>query len=239
MIKLYKGDCLTNLNKIADNSIDMVLSDLPYGTTKCKWDSVIDLVQMWDHLTKVIKPGGVIALTAQAPFDKVLACSNLKMFRYEWIYEKANATGFLNAKKMPLKAHENVLIFYDKLPCYNAQKTTGHIKRASVRKAVSSECYGDANKQTSYNSTERYPRSVIKFSSDKQKLSLHPTQKPVELGKYLTKTYTNIGETVLDITMGVGSFGVAAVELDRNFIGMELEENYFSTAFRRLVTGDK
>lgn len=246
-INLIKGDCLEVMKGIPSGTIDMVLADPPYGTTQCKWDSLIDLDLMWKELKRIIKPRGVIVLTAQTPFDKILGASNISMLKYEWIWEKGNATGFLNAKKMPLKAHENALVFsndpeehwnmmvfYKKLPTYNPQMTHGHSRKTTKRKTVNSECYGKALNLTEYDSTSRYPRSVQFFSSDKQKENLHPTQKPVALGEFLIKTYTNEGDIVLDFCMGSGSFGVAAINLNRDFIGIEKDEVHFETAKERV-----
>ena len=234
MINLIHGDCLEEMRKIESGTIDLVLADPPYGTTKCQWDSVIDLGFMWLELKRIIKPRGVIILTAQTPFDKILGASNISMLKYEWIWEKGNATGFLNAKKMPLKAHENVLVFYDKLPTYNPQFTHGHERKVSKRKTVNSECYGKSYNLTEYDSTSRYPRSVQKISSDKQKGNYHPTQKPVELMEFLIKTYSNEGFTVLDFCMGSGTTGVACKNLNRNFIGIEKDIEYFNTAVKRI-----
>lgn len=215
MINLMHGDCLELMEVIPDESIDLVLADIPYGTTKCKWDSVLDLNLMWQHLKRIIKSNGAILLFAQLPFDKVLASSNIGMLKYEWIWEKTSATGHLNAKKMPMKAHENILVFYKKLPSYYPVKTTGHVRKSSTadRGKLKSEIYGFENGITVYDSTERYPRSVLKFSSDKQNSNLHPTQKPVALLEYLIKTYTQENEIVLDFTMGSGSTGVAAKKI--------------------------
>jgi len=233
-IKLMLGDCLERMKEIPDCSIDMIFTDPPYGTTMCKWDSLIDLDLMWPQLKRIIKPNGVIVLMAQTPFDKVLGASNLSMLRYEWIYEKPAASGFFNAKKMPLKAHENVLVFYSKLPTYNPQITYGHERVKTKRVGIKSECYGKTFEKTNYDSTSRYPRSVQKFSSDKQKCNLHPTQKPVALMEYLIKTYTNEGDSVLDFTMGSGTTGVAAKNLNRDFIGIEMDEGYFNLAKERI-----
>ena len=231
-----QGDCLERMKEIESGSIDMILADPPYGTTACKWDSVIDLPLMWDELKRIIKPNGAIVLTAQTPFDKVLGASNLPMLKYEWIYEKTAATGHLNAKKMPMKAHENILVFYKKLPTYNPQKTSGHTPVNSYTKQhdADGDCYGKTISVSGGGNTDRYPRSVQIFSSDKQKIKLHPTQKPVALMEYMIKTYTNEGETVLDFTMGSGSTGVAAKNLNRSFIGIELDEKYFQIAQDRI-----
>lgn len=234
-IQLLRGDCIELMKTLPDNSIDMVLTDPPYGTTACKWDSIIDLPDMWLGINRVLKPSGAAVLFAQTPFDKVLGVSNIKNLRYEIIWEKTSATGHLNAKRMPMKAHENILVFYKKLPTYNPQKTTGHAKKESKTGVVHlSECYGEEKRKPFYSSTDRYPRSVQLFPTDKQTLSLHPTQKPVALMEYLIKTYTNEGETVLDFTMGSGTTGVAAKNLNRSFIGIELDQSYFKTAFNRI-----
>lgn len=177
-IDLKKGDCLKLMNDIPDKSIDMILCDLPYGTTQNKWDSIIPLDKLWEQYCRVIKDNGAIVLFAQTPFDKVLGCSNLKMLKYEWIWEKTSATGHLNAKKMPMKAHENILVFYKKLPTYNPQKTTGHTPVHSYTKHQDDGSnYGKTLIGISGGgSTERYPRSVQVFKTDKQKEALHPTQ---------------------------------------------------------------
>lgn len=239
--KLIKGDCIKNMKELQPKSIDLILCDLPYGTTRNKWDSIIPLDELWEQYNRIIKDNGVIVLTAQTPFDKVLGASNLKMLRYEWIWEKTSATGHLNAKKMPMKAHENILIFYKKLPTYNPQKTFGHERKVSkaVHKINSKDStnYGDSV-NTTYDSTERYPRDVVKFKTDKQKSALHPTQKPVALMEYLIKTYTNEGDLVLDSCMGSGTTGVACVNTNRNFIGIELEDKYFEIAKQRIEEAD-
>ncbi len=234
MLNLIKGDCLEVMKGIPSGTIDLVLADPPYGTTQCKWDSVIDLDLMWAELKRIIKPRGVVILTAAQPFTSVLTCSNLKMFKYDLVWEKPNATGFLNAKKMPLRAHESVLVFYNKLPTFNPQMTHGHRRSRSKRKTVNSECYGKGLQLTEYDSTSRYPRSVQKLSSDKQKASYHPTQKPVELMEWLIKSYTNQGDVVLDFTMGSGTTGVASVNLQRSFVGIELNDKYFEVAKERI-----
>lgn len=242
--QLYQGDCLEIMKDIPDKSIDMILCDLPYGTTKCKWDTPIDLSKMWIEYNRIIKENTPILLFAQTPFDKVLGCSNLKMLRYEWIWEKTQATGHLNANKMPMKAHENILVFYKKLPVYNPQKTTGHEPIHSYTKYISTqnntELYGYMGKEISGGGeTDRYPRSIITFSSDKQTSHLHPTQKPVALLEYFIKTYTNKNMTVLDNCMGSGSTGIACLRTNRNFIGIEKEEKYFNIAKERLEKVDK
>ncbi len=230
--RTYFGDCLEVMKLIDDNSIDMVLCDLPYGTTRCRWDSVIDLPKLWSEYRRIIKANGAIVLTAQTPFDKVLGASNLEMLKYEWIWEKTQATGHLNAKKMPLKAHENILVFYKDLPTYNPQKTNGHKPINSYTKYVktqnNTELYGEMKQEISGGGeTDRYPRSVLLYSSDKQKSCLHPTQKPLALMEYLIATYSNEGETILDNCAGSGTTGLAAKNLNRNYIMIENDEvNY-------------
>ena len=235
---LICGDCLAEMAKLPDKSIDMVLCDLPYGTTaRNKWDNVIPLDLLWEQYGRIVKDDGVIALWSQMPFTAILAASNMKLFRYEWIVEKTNATGFLNANRMPMKVHENVLIFYKKLPVYHPQMTHGHERKISTaahkRNSKKSMDYGEHG-LTTYDSTDRYPRDVLTFSWDKQKSRLHPTQKPVAACEYFIATYTDKGDTVLDNCMGSGTTGVACRNLGRNFIGIELEKEYFDIAEKRL-----
>lgn len=241
--KIYLGDCLEVMPKLQAKSIDMIFCDLPYGTTRCKWDSVIDLPKLWEEYERVIKDNGVILLFAQTPFDKVLGASNLKLLKYEWIWEKTSATGHLNAKKMPMKAHENLLVFYKNPPTYNPQKTSGHKRKVSKAEhkinCKESEVYNKGQKLTTYDSTERYPRSVQVFSSDKQKSKLHPTQKPVALLEYLIRTYTNEGDLVLDNCAGSGSVGVACQNTNRNFILIEKDDNYFNIINERIKNNNK
>lgn len=232
---LMLGDCLERMKEIESGTVDMILCDLPYGTTCCSWDAVIPFEKLWPEYERVIKENGAIVLFGAQPFTAVLACSNLKLFRYEWIWEKSSATGFMNAKKQPLRAHENVLVFYKSQPTYNPQKTYGHERKTAKRKDIGSEHYGKQLKIQAYDSTERYPRSVQLFSSDKQKQAFHPTQKPVALCELLIRTYTNEGETVLDNTMGSGTTGVACVNTGRHFIGIEQEEKYFLVAQERIA----
>lgn len=234
--KLINGDCLELMEGIPDKSIDMILCDLPYGTTRNKWDSVIDLESLWGGYRRIIKDNGAIVLFAQTPFDKVLGNSNLKMLKYEWIWEKHMATGHLNAKKMPMKAHENILVFYKKLPIYNPQFTEG--KPYTITYSTHSSNYGKQKDNiTNINNGYRYPRDIVKFKHDKEKL--HPTQKPVELLEYLIKTYTNENMLVLDNCMGSGSTGIACLNTNRRFIGIELDENYFQIAQDRIENHEK
>ena len=230
--KIYNEDCLEGMKRIDDKSIDMILCDLPYGMTYNKWDTVIPLDKLWEQYERIIKDNGAIVLTAQTPFDKVLGTSNLKMLRYEWIWEKENATGFLNAKKQPLRKHENILVFYKRLPLYNPQMGKGKSYTAVRKEKPSLNYYNNQKMTKTVSDGERYPVSIIKFNRDKEKL--HPTQKPVALLEYLIKTYSNEGEIVLDNCMGSGSTGVACVNTNRKFIGIELDENYFNIAKERI-----
>ena len=233
--ELIHADCMDAMQHIASGSVDMVCADVPYGTTKCSWDSVLDLGLMWSHLNRITKPSAAIVLFSAQPYTSVLVSSNIRHWRTEWIWEKGNATGFLNAKKQPLRAHENILVFYRVMPTYNPQFTDGHPRKTSRRKAVNSEVYGDAVTLTEYDSTRRYPRDVQFFSSDKQKSRYHPTQKPVGLVRYLVETYSNPGDVVLDFTMGSGTTGVACREVGRRFIGIEKELKYVEVARQRIL----
>ena len=231
--EIYKGDCLELMKDIPDNSVDMILCDLPYATTKNQWDTLIPFEPLWKQYERVIKQSGAIVLFAQTPFDKFLGSSNPKLLRYEWIWEKPQGTGFLNAKKMPLKNHENILVFYKKLPIYHPQMEGDEIrkvKRNPTHKKTSN--YGAFEYEEVSLYKGRYPKSVLKFKHDKQKF--HPTQKPVELLEYLIKTYTNEREIVLDNCMGSGSTGVACINTNRKFIGIELDDKYFEISKSRL-----
>ena len=229
--KIYNEDCLEGMKRIPDKSIDMILADLPYGTTRNKWDSIIPLEPLWEQYHRVIKDNGAIVLTAQTPFDKVLGVSNLKYLKYEWIWQKTEATGFLNAKKMPLKDHENILVFYKKPPTYNPQMRTG-FKPYETKQGHLGSNYGSGVESVAKSNGERYPLTTMKFQRDSSKL--HPTQKPVALFEYLIKTYTDEGETILDNVMGSGTTAIAAINTKRNFIGFELDENYFNIANERI-----
>jgi len=238
--EIYKGDCLELMPKFVESkSVDMIFCDLPYGTTQNKWDSVIPLDKLWSEYNRVIKDNGAIVLFAQTPFDKVLGASNLKMLKYEWVWQKTQATGHLNAKKMPMKAHENILVFYKKLPTYNPQKTTGHkpMNSGVRRSSLKNENYNEINKVDLPfgGDTDRYPRTVLEFKSDKQKSYLHPTQKPLSLIEYMIKTYTNEGDLILDNTCGSGTTGLGAKNLGRNFIMIEQDPEYYETACKRVL----
>ena len=238
--KIYNEDCLEGMKKIDDKSIDFIFTDLPFSTTQNSWDVLIPFEPLWEQYERIIKDNGCIALWAQSPFDKRLACSNEKLYRYEWIIEKTKATGHLNAKKMPMKAHENILIFYKKLPTYNPQKTTGHTPIHSYTKYVetqnNTEIYGRMNKELSGGGeTDRYPRSVITFASDKQKSCLHPTQKPLALCEYMIKTYTNPEDLVLDSCAGSCTTAVAALNTNRNYICFEKDKDIFEVGSKRIA----
>lgn len=225
------GDCLKVLEEIPSQSIDMVLCDLPYGvTSRNKWDCIIPFEPLWKQYKRIIKENGVIALTAIQPFTSITVLSNLSWFKYEWIWRKQQGTGFLNAKKQPLRNHESVLIFYKQQPTYNPQFTEG--KPYTCKSGKASSNYNEQISVVTENEGKRYPLTVLDFAYDKKKL--HPTQKPVALFEYMIKTYTNIGETVLDNCMGSGTTGVACKNLNRNFIGIELDENYFNIAKERI-----
>lgn len=218
----------------------MIFCDLPYGTTKCKWDSVIDLPKLWIEYERVIKDNGAILLFAQTPFDKVLGASNLKLLKYEWIWEKTKATGHLNAKKMPMKAHENILVFYKNLPTYNAQKTIGHKPVNNYTKSIKNgtadgDVYGKTSVVSGGGNTDRYPRSVQVFASDTQKSKLHDTQKPLSLVEYIIKTYTNKGDLILDNACGSGTIGLGAKNLNRNYIMMENTLKHYRIARNRVI----
>jgi site-specific DNA-methyltransferase (adenine-specific) len=232
---LHLGDCLDVMRTMPAASVDAVIADPPYGTTRNAWDSVIDLEQMWEQLRRIVKPGGAIVFTASQPFTSALVMSNPRWFRHDWVWEKGNASGFLNAKRAPLRAHESVLVFCAGSPTYNPQMTHGHARKTTKRKTVGSECYGEGKQLTVYDSTSRYPRSVQFFSSDKQRSKLHPTQKPLALMEYLVLTYTNPGQVVLDFTMGSGTTGAACARTGRQFIGMEDDPAHFATAEARIA----
>jgi site-specific DNA-methyltransferase (adenine-specific) len=243
--RAYQMDCLEGMKLIPDCSIDMILCDLPYGTTQNKWDSLINLDLLWIQYKRIIKENGAIVLTAQSPFDKVLGVSNLKMLKYEWIWKKDKGTGFLNAKKMPLKAHENILIFYKKLPTYNPQFWESKPMNSVYKSAISNGGnYGEyhpmdrtALSKEELNTTKRYPVSVLNFSSVNNyshEKTIHPTQKPVSLFEYLINTYTNENEVVLDNCMGSGTTAVAATLNNRKWIGFETESEYIEIINKRL-----
>ena len=233
-MKLYKGECLEVMKSIPDASIDAIITDPPYGTTACKWDSVIPFDLMWEQLNRIIKPNGAIVLFGSEPFSSALRMSNIKNYSYDWVWEKSKITGVLNAKKMPVRKLENITIFTDtnkkSTLTYNPQGL--EIKGTLTKQGGNSECYGERNKKEYIQEFTNYPRNLIKINSEGK--TIHPTQKPVALMEYLIKTYTNENETVLDFTMGSGSTGVACVNTKRNFIGIEMDSNYFEIAEQRI-----
>ena len=244
MMDLIKGDCLEVMKTIPSGSIDAIITDPPYGTTACKWDSVIDFDLMWEQLNRIIKPNGAIVLFGSEPFSSLLRCGNLKGFKYDWIWQKTRFTGNLNAKRMPLKAHEIVSVFNCK-GYYFPQKTQAPEHLIDKRKTINNskvKAGGGFNGSKEYinirtkDNGTRYPTTIQKFKNPNNK-SLHPTQKPIELMEYLIKTYTNENETVLDFTMGSGSTGVACKNTNRNFIGIEMDDNYFDIATERINNG--
>ena len=236
MIQLYNGDCLELMNNIPDGSVDLVLTDPPYGTTACKWDVVIPFEPMWKQLNRIIKPNGAICLFGSEPFSSALRMSNIKNFKYDWIWEKTVASNFAMCKKQPFKKHEIISIFYAKQPTYNPQMEEGKPytdKRENGKRNASVGVENGVKRIRIENNGTRYPSSVQKFSNGNNG-NVHPTQKPVDLLEYIIKTYTNEGETVLDFTCGSGSCGVACVNTNRNFIGIELDKGYFDIAERRI-----
>ena len=232
MIQLLQGDCLEIMPTLAPASVDLVLCDLPYGTTQNKWDSVLPFAVLWREYSRVSRIG-LVVLTAQQPFTAALVNSS-RTFRYEWVWEKNVATGFLNAKKMPLKIHENVLVFYDELPTYNPQFEPGkpYKQRRAGRRVDTGENYKKIRARTdTVNGGQRYPQTIIKCARE---TGQHPTQKPVALMEYLIRTYTNPGDVVLDNCMGSGTTGVACVNTGRSFIGIEKDPAYFAIASGRI-----
>lgn len=224
--RLYEGDCLEYMKKIPSGSIDMILCDLPYGTTQNNWDSPISLHELWNEYNRIIKQNGAIVLTSQGIFTAKLILSQLNLFKYKWIWEKSKPTNFLNAKKQPLRKHEEICVFYKKQPTYNPQMTQGVPYDKGVRKNQLSGSYGDFQPVRVSSNGDRYPTDIIYVkTAESEGEVLHPTQKPVELGRYLVRTYSKQGDTVLDNTFGSGSFLVAALLEGRNFIGIEKNED--------------
>lgn len=233
-VTLLNIDCMEYMAGLPDNSIDMILCDLPYGTTQCKWDIIIPFDQLWAHYKRIIKDNGAIVLFGAEPFSSLLRTSNLSWFKYDWIWDKIKGTGFLNAKKQPMRNHEIISVFYKTQCTFNPQKTYGHNNKKSYRrKHLQTDVYGLMNKNYNYESTERYPTSIQVFSTDTQNSSLHPTQKPVALCEYLIKTYTNSNELVLDNCMGSGTTAIASANTGRSFIGCELDPDYYAAACKR------
>lgn len=229
---LIFGDCLDAMAELPDDSVDMVLTDPPYGTTKCKWDSIIPLEPMWDQLKRVTKPNGAIVMTASQPFTTTLIASNMEMFKYCWVWNKGQGTGFLNAKKQPLRSCEDVVVFYGSQCTYNPVMRTGFKPYKCAQGRTKTQNYGKQTGAVTVSNGERYPLTLIEFKGDSSKS--HPTQKPVALMEYLIKTYTNKGETVLDFAMGSGTTGVACANFGRDFIGIENNKEYFNISKERI-----
>ena len=242
--ELYNDNCLEVMKKLPENYIDMVFCDLPYGTTQNFWDNIIPFDELWEQYNRVVKDNGAIVLTAQQPFTSKLIVSNLSCFRYEWIWEKNKSTGHLNAKKMPMKSHENVCVFYKNLPTYNPQKTTGHKPFGAVKPKDNipepevKRNYNHVSKQFGNDgkTTDRYPRSVQKFPviNNDNKEKWHPTQKPVGMIEYFIKTYSNENDIILDNCMGSGSTGIACFNSNRKFVGVEIDKEYYEMAKARI-----
>ena len=238
IINLIHGDCLEVMQSIPDGSIDAIITDPPYGTTACKWDSVIPFEPMWAELKRIIKPNGAIVLFGQEPFSSYLRISNIDWYKYDWYWQKERPTNVMQVKRRAGKVIEAISVFYKNQCTYNPQKTihngklrTNKIKDGSLGSLIDSK----QKEPTSYSDDRtRYPLQLLKFNRDVLKSNIHPTQKPVLLCEYLIKTYTNENETVLDFTMGSGTTGVACKNLNRNFIGIELDEGYFNIAKGRI-----
>jgi site-specific DNA-methyltransferase (adenine-specific) len=238
--QVFLGDCLELYKNIESKSIDLILTDLPYGTTACKWDTIIPFDKLWEMVNYLLKPNGVFITTASQPFTSALVMSNPKMFKYEWIWEKHKGTNIYGVKREPLKIHENCLIFSNGKFIYNPQMTNGEpYKKRGSHNVGKSDGLIIANKSVGYakdfDSSKRYPKSIQFFANHNQKEnSLHPTQKPIALFEYLLKTYSNENMTIFDPCMGSGTTGIACKNLNRNFIGIEKDENYFKIAEQRI-----
>lgn len=245
MNTIINWDCIEVMKWIPDKSIDAIITDPPYWTTQCKRDSIIPFEPMREQLKRIVKDNGIIILFGSQPFTSNLIMSNPSMFRYEIIREKTRPTGYLDAKKRPMKAHENILVFYNKQPKYNPQMTQWHKRKtvsvAQKNKVVTNqaEVYGKADKFVDYDTTERYPRSVIIYSWDRQGKAYHPTQKPVELIEYLIKTYTNEWDLVLDFTIWSWTTAIACINTNRNYLWIEKDKKYVDIANERIANIDK
>lgn len=233
--ELHLGDCLQVMKTLEPNSVDLILCDLPYGTTQNKWDSVIPFDALWEAYERVLKDNGAAVLFAAQPFTSALVMSNPNLFKYDWVWKKPKGTGHLNAKKQPMRDKEDILVFYRKQPTYNPQfsKGTPYNGSARVGKAQQTSSYGQYKAERENNDGRRYPKQVLEFGVV-ERGTLHPTQKPVDLLEYLIRTYTNEGETVLDNTMGSGSTGIACLNTGRKFIGIEQDQTYFDIAKKRI-----
>ena len=238
--KIHQGDCLELMKDIPDKSVDMVLCDLPYGTTACKWDSIINLKELWKHYRRIIKPNGAIVLTCSQPFTSILVNSNLLMFRYEWIWKKSKASNFLLARKQPLKEHENIVVFSKKRHNYYPQKTDGKpyfrggIKDKHLNPEVSNTIPNYHKHIRQSKDGKRFPRTIQKFTTAEFEGKFHPTQKPVKLFEYLIKTYTQEDDVILDNAIGSGTTAIACLNTKRNFIGIELDKEYVKVAEKRI-----
>ena len=251
MMDLRKGNCLEVMKGIETGSIDAIITDPPYGTTQCKWDSVIDFDLMWEQLNRIIKPNGAIVLFGSQPFTSALVMSNPKMFKYDWVWDKINGSNFLNAKKQPLRSNENISVFYKKQCTYNPQLIDRDNKNIRDPKKEYGNgmgtVYGNTKPNFMFNEgreiplTKGYPKNIISINNKEKEMHpskvLHSTQKPIALMEYLIKTYTNENETVLDFTMGSGSTGVACKNTNRSFIGIEMDDKYFNIASERINNG--
>ena len=238
MIQLHNGDCLEVMKTILDKSIDAIITDPPYGTTACRWDSVIPFKPMWKQLNRIIKDNGAIILFGSEPFSSALRMSNIKNYKYDWIWEKTKQTGFQNAKKMPMRKTENISVFSVHHYMYNPQNLIKLDKpiKSGRKRLKNDHKLGVAGNENHYTTHTNYPNNLIKFSNPSGKGHLHPTQKPIKLMEYLIKSYTNENETVLDFTMGSGTTAIACINLNRNFIGIELDKKYFEIAQNRINT---
>ena len=234
--KIYNEDCLTGMQRIPDGSVDAIICDLPYGTTACAWDNIIPFEPMWEQFRRVTKPNAAIVLFGSEPFSSALRMSNIKEYRYDWVWRKDYSTGFLDANRKPLKQHENISVFYQSLPTYNPQKTNIG-KKVRVRRSGTMEGYHKHDVVADAVYDGNFPTSVLEFKHDRttSEKGLHPTQKPVDLLRYLILTYTNSGGVVLDATIGSGTTAVAAIREKRHFIGFELNKEYFDIAQRRIA----
>ena len=239
MIELIQGDCLEKMDELIKRGVkvDAIITDPPYGTTSCAWDSIIPFEEMWAQINRVIKDNGAICLFAIEPFASHLRISNEKLYKYDWYWEKSLYSNVFNVKKQPKKIIENICVFYKKQPTYNPQMEQGKPYtdkgNRKVKDFSQQQIMGVHTKTPIVNNGTRYPKNIIQFSNPNNN-KVHPTQKPVALLEYLIKTYTNAGETVLDFTMGSGSTGVACVNTGRDFIGIELDENYYKIAEKRI-----
>jgi site-specific DNA-methyltransferase (adenine-specific) len=233
-MQLINDDCLNAMAKLPDKSIDLILTDPPYGTTQCKWDAIIPLEPMWEQLKRVIKPNGAIVLFGSEPFSSALRMSNIKNYKYDWVWQKSRPSGSMLAKKQPLRNTEVVSVFYKKQPCYNPQMIETKRIVEKTRTVNKGEIVGEQKLTRKFdNKGLAYPRTILSFGNSNHK-SLHPTQKPLALLEYLIKTYTNANDKVLDFTMGSGSTGVACKNTNRDFIGIELDKDYFDIAKERI-----